>query len=68
MTTISTDEVILARVKPILRNKGKPMGVTELGRLVAIDSSAIYRALMKCPDVSHTNTHSATMFALVERK
>lgn len=63
MTNIATEESIVARVKPILINSPRPMGVTELGRLVLIDSSAIFRALSSHPHVLAVRGQGATMFS-----
>ena len=62
MTTISSDESIAARVMPILRHRTQPVTCVDLSRLVAIDSSAIYRCLMGRDDVVHVKSKQLTTF------
>ena len=52
MSKATTDEVLAARVLPVLRSLGRPADCVELQRLVhSDDSSAIYRVLCKSSNV-----------------
>ncbi len=62
-TAAASDEVLLARVLPVLKRLETPVTCIELSRLVKGDSSQLFRVLSKCPSVNTVRGEGLTTFA-----
>ncbi len=67
-TTTTTDEVLAARLLPILRRIEVPVSCVELSRLIHADSSAVFRVLSNHPQVDAMRSKQLTTFAFREGK
>lgn len=61
---IITEDKIAALAVPILRRIDVPVSCIEVARLLGVDSSACFRALMNCDQTVATKSRGLTAFAI----